>query len=524
MLNTTPLTPIHNYASYIYEKYPRQKFHFWDFMNYNSSGELCINDVCINEIIKAVGTPLRIIFPEIASQRAIQWEKLALQVATEQSYGNALEFYYATKASPTAAITTAALEAGWNLETSSEQDLFNIKELIHTRHFPKNRRIVCNGYKPHPERYNTPDVSDLIPKGITFTGDIKQARRRLGHSYAEMVVEIKTLGIDIVPVFDSADELDYFAQPDNPSMNVGIRLKSYGLVKARSNLGKLVSRHGMDVETVFDVADRISITNHLTFDTFHAMIGANESIPPEEFVKNLLMVGEIYFQLKHKHPTLSCFNMGGSIPPLGFGYDHRHFLELLFSGFKSLADKHQLAPPVFAFELGNLIAAEAGIFVTAITSEKQNDSSGIPWGIIDGSIFRSAIDMILISKKDYILLAGNHAHSEAKWIRIGDRTCDGDGYARTNDDNLVAIPDPNLHEPNYGSENIIVMLGVEAYERTLTGYDGVGHCGLLEPIDITVFHDKNQHIVCVVDENKTPQQAASILGFNKINLKNLFTR
>lgn len=520
-VETLPSSP--NYQAEVEKQYPRDTFRFWDFVGYDDQGDLHIGGVSIPEIITAVGTPVRITLPEIAYHRAKQWRSLSQEIAKNVGYTGGLDYYYATKASPISPIVGAALAAGWKIETSSEQDLFNLRELLEEPSYRSailSGKIICNGYKGHPSRYNRPEVGAPLPKNMSVVGEINQLRRSGGDSYAEMIVTLAQAGVEISPIIDSLDELDYFLQPiEIPPMKMGVRAKSYGLAKAHNDRDSLVSRHGLDRESMNEAVERVLASKTHQLFMFHSMIGAAEAIDPATFVDSLMVMGREFFELRSRYPqlkeTMNQFNMGGGVPALGFGYDHTLFLSSLLKGFILLAKEYHQKEPQFVFEFGSLVAAEAGIYVTSISAEKVNDRSGIPWRIIDGSVMRSLVDMILMQKEDYVILAGNHANAPGSLGRMGDRTCDSDGFMRTNRNNLVLLPDANGNEPDYGGDSLVVVLGTEAYERTLTGFNGVGHCGLAEPADIIVYHDNSGQAVLYVDQQKTEQEARAALGYDK---------
>jgi diaminopimelate decarboxylase len=131
MTETTRYTP-ENAQNVPYLKHVEAKYGhlpIWDYLKYDQEGNLWFNGVRLMDIVNNEhgGTPLEIVDPSIAEARSRQWAKLARKVKRDTGYEGRLTNFYATKAAGAAEIMAAAVKAGWQLETSSEQDLINIE-------------------------------------------------------------------------------------------------------------------------------------------------------------------------------------------------------------------------------------------------------------------------------------------------------------------------------------------------------------------------------------------------------------
>jgi arginine decarboxylase-like protein len=125
---------------------------------------------------------------------------------------------------------------------------------------------------------------------------------------------------------------------------------------------------------------------------------------------------------------------------------------------------------------------------------------------------RGIIDQLVINKK-YLLLAANNANVPSRVYRVGDPTCDSDGFVRADGQvipNTILLPDfEKIDEPLY-----LFIPAIQAYEEQLTGIDGVGHCQISEPIDVIItFKDGNIYVYAMKFKNH--QEVREILGYNR---------
>jgi hypothetical protein len=513
------------YRQYAENEILKNKTRLGDYLRYDPEGYLLYHGVKITDITQALGTPDEIVIPNIATERALWWTKTSKDIAREHrvQYRGSLDYYYASKAAVASEIVASAISAGWNIETSSEQDLINLKEWYGNR-LPENIKIICNGYKWDPEREDEPDAGPIRNSKIIFEGAWRDSRRNQGHSYAEMITEMRQMGADITWIIDSPDEVDYLAQADKvPAMDVGVRFNAYGIYhREDKNFDQNVSRHGMDFTNIKHIANLIEKTKHLNLTTFHAMIGAADSIPMDTHVELLLSAAERFFELKKNIKTLTKFNMGGGIPPRYQAYDHEAFLQKFLKGMQKLSDRYQDKNVEIDFEFGSYVADEAcGAAMQVLTQKINNvepDGSVIPWYIVNYSFMRGIIDQVLINKK-YMLIAANNANIPGKIVRVGDPTCDSDGFFRSE---LLPIPN-TVFLPDYDqiTEPLILFIpAIQAYEEQLTGIDGVGHCQITEPKDIIITIDNRGKVHAYVLEFKNHKVVSRVLGYSDSDFLN----
>lgn len=507
----TPLLNNENRANYSsYRDYLNEQLSVVraEYLAVNQDHELSLWGVSLAEMAKKLGSPLEIICIPTIILRANQISAIIQNSISETGYVGGYTSFYASKANPTAPYIETMIRQ-WNaVETSSATDAWNLLKLAKKGKLPKNFKIACNGPKPLPSDIWLPDQRVAI-KGL-IVDDTSAPNRNATPSYLELINQIASMGVDITPIVDSQEELDYLCQDPREIKvrKVGLRLKVYGVATNLNQLEKLQSRHGMDVKTLAHAAERIDKTKHLELTTFHAMISAAGAPPMEDFINSLLYTAKVYFELKKQYPTLSKFNIGGGIPAIGFtDFDHQYFFKKLFSGIKDLAKRYKLDEPEIQFEMGTPIAKEAGMVVYKVVNRKIN-SIGKRWAMLDGSLMEDFPDMKVVDDKTFPFWAVNDLNRAAESYTLGDMTCDGDGCypQKGNDGEFVLLPTQ--------SDNDLYIAGLTAgaYQETLTGFGGVGHCALAEP-DRVVMYVENGKIRLKRLPKQTAEEIHKILGF-----------
>lgn len=501
------------------------KLRIWDYLQYDKEGFLWLNgDIRLIDVVQnsASGTPIELVDPSISTRRGKEWKHMTRRIAAEVGYPGGLEYYYATKASPTAEIVSAALNALWHIETSSEQDVTNLLWMHENGFLPRGLRVYANGYKPHPEKFFRVDREEHTSKSkLLFLGEIRDPETVRGQTYVEKLMKLKRQGVDVTPIIDSPDELSWLADGNiTPDISVGVRFKAYGLAHEGATLDNLVSRHGMTKETIFALAAEIQKQPHLHLTTFHAMIGAAETIPVETFVEKILATADVYFQLKKRFPSLplSRFNMGGGMPPLGQQYDHEGFMRNILQGILHLSKKYGIPAPTFECEYGSFLAAESGMALLGVLNRKVNsqekDGTTVPWLVTNYSLMRGLIDMKLIGQR-YIMLPIHYANKPGAYFRFGDMTCDSDGKFLTDASVHNAVFLPNVPAQADGSSDLVVaVIGMGAYEEFLTGLGGVGHSGQFEPRDFVVIR-RNGIVELHGQYHQNQNDARITMGYEK---------
>ena len=481
----------------------------WDYLRYDAAGDLWINDLRVEDAALAFGTPLEIVDTTIVERRCAEWMALSRRVAAEVGYPGRLGYLYAAKANMASEITHAAYRSGWGAETSTVQDLDHLLWLDRQGLVPVRPRVVCNGFKLPPAVVRGRRQSAAPVSTVALPVDRVSPAVR-GATYAERILEMAADGWEITPILDQG-ELGTFTAAGAPPMAVGLRLK-FGRVTRRAALEGLVSRFGFEAADLPAAADAVAAAGHLRLTTLHAMVGAAETIPVEDFVASLVLAGEVWAQLRQRHPSLTELNMGGGVPPLSEPYDHRGFLAGLFGGLAAVSAAAGVPPPDLTFELGSLVAAESGFHVFKVLQERPSpaESPGAPaaWAMVDGGLMAAIPDMLLIGKP-FRILAARGADAPWRTVRLGDLSCDSDGRYPP----AAFGPEAGVPLPDGVAGQHVVIAGVGAYQEILAGVRGAHHCGLLEAVELIVERAGDGAVGARLVPRQTSRQAARLLGY-----------
>ncbi|MGE5139116.1 MAG: hypothetical protein ACM3JD_06640 [Rudaea sp.] len=495
----------------------------WDLVGYNARNELELNGTGLSflEAVQRYGSPLEVRDTTIVERRCREWKKLGLEAALKVGYDpRKLEYVYATKARERAEVVMAAYKSGFGLETSGSQNLEDIKWLaLQGLIRLKGMRVIHNGFKPEPHTETEPQDEDAEykPGRIDFVQAPHQVEATADVPYAEYINLIRSLGADSIVVLDSA-ELNEFAQPEVPAMQVGIRLK-WGKFTTDAQAETYINRFGMSWEEAQATAETLQGVSHLTLTMLHTMVSAAEDIPIDMFVDSLMLAADKYLFLKAKYPSMKYLNIGGGVPPLSEKYDHAKFLDKLLTGVKSKAEAAGLEPPTIVFENGSLVAADCGYHVFQIRQLKTNgvDEKGnrVLWAILNGSIMVTLPDTIVLGKQ-FDFLAANNASAPALHALLGGATCDGDDHYPRDLSKRVAVP-------YCQGGQFIVACRLGAYQKQISGERGGHHSAQKEPAELILAKGGDGRIKTRLIPRQTRDDIRKIYGYSVDNLDILRT-
>ncbi len=487
----------------------------WDLVGYNSANELELNGTGLSflEAVRRYGSPLEVRDTTIVERRCREWRKLGREAAEKVGYDpEQLEYVYATKARERAEVVMAAYKSGFGLETSGSQNLEDIKWLAQQGLIKlKGLRIIHNGFKPEPHMESEALDDDWrgYRRGrIDFVESPHEVETTADVPYAEYINLIRALGAESIVVLDSG-ELNEFAQPEVPPMQVGIRLK-WGKFTQDSQVPLYINRFGMSWEEAVQTAETLAGVEHLELSMLHTMVSAAEDIPIDQFVESLMLAADKYFWLKQKYPSMRYLNIGGGVPPLSEEYDHRRFLEQLLGGIKSKAQALDLDPPTVVFENGSLVAADCSYHVFEIRQWKSNsvDTGGnrVIWAILNGSIMVTLPDTIVLGK-EFDFLAANNANLPAVHALLGGATCDGDDHYPRDFNKRVLLPYSRAGQ-------FVVACRLGAYQKQISGERGGHHSAQKEPAELVLAEGRDGRIKTHLIPRQTREDIRTIYGYN----------
>jgi arginine decarboxylase len=487
----------------------------WDLLGFNSGNELELNGTGLSfiEAVRRYGSPLEVRDTTIVERRCQEWRKLGREAAERVGYDpEKLEYAYATKARERAEVVMAAYRSGFALETSGSQNLEDIKWLAQKGLINlKGLRLIHNGFKPEPHTESEALEDDWhYRRGrIDFAEVEHQVEATADVPYADYINLLRALGADSIVVLDSG-ELNEFAQPEVPAMQVGIRLK-WGKFSTDTEAVTYSNRFGMTWEEAERTAETLAGIEHLELTMLHTMVSAAEEMPIDKFVDSLMLAADKYFCLKQKYPQMRYLNIGGGVPPLSEDYDHRLFLDRLLGGVKSKADSLGLEPPTLVFENGSLVAADSSYHVFEIRQWKSNsvDVSGnrVLWAILNGSIMVTLPDTIVLGKQ-FDFLAANNANLPAVRALLGGATCDGDDHYPRDMSKRVLLPYSRAGQ-------FVVACKIGAYQKQISGERGGHHSAQKEPAELVLAEASDGRIKTRLIPRQTRDDIRKIYGYNE---------
>lgn len=476
------------------------------------NGELYLWGISLRQLAEEYNTPLEIVCKPTMELRANQITTMIDRAKQKTQYRGGSKIFYALKANPSAPYLLTMAEILHALETSSSTDVYNILRCIEKGDIQADEiSIVTNGYKALTSEKRKPGKVHI--DGLVIDPGSEPSPRP-DNSYLTLINKLAARGVDITDIIDSENELKYLRNTSKEMKirQVGLRLKVYGVAKNMDDLIRLTSRHGLDYTTLKEKAKEISSLKHLELTTFHAMISAAGAPPMDDFIGSLLLCANLYFDLKKDNPSLSKFNIGGGVPAIGFSdFNHQEFFEKLFKGIGDLAKAKSMDAPEIQFEMGTPIAREAGMVIYEVIDHKINSidkyNNPVLWCIINGSTMEDFPDMKVVDDYSFPFWGINGLNARYVKCRIGGETCDGDDCVpgKGRDEEYLILPDIN-------GKQYIIGLTAGAYQETLTGFGGVGHCGLNEP-DRVVIYEKNGVLRLSKFSQQTPEEIHHLLGF-----------
>jgi len=254
--------------------FPQEEFEVID-------NELYFHNICLMDIIKQYGTPLKISYlPKISAQ--IQKAKKLFNVAMAKSDYQGDYFYsYCTKSSHFSFILDEVLKNDIHIETSSAFDLNIVETLYEQGKINKSTYIICNGFK-----------------------------RPL---YIENIISMINKGFEnIIPVLDNMAELDFYLNGVNhgKKYKIGMRIASEEEPKFEFYTSRLGIRYN-DIVPFY--IEKIKNQPNIEMKMLHFFI--NTGIKDTAYYWNELAKSvNVYCELRKVCPEVNSLNIGGGFP------------------------------------------------------------------------------------------------------------------------------------------------------------------------------------------------------------------
>ncbi len=449
--------------------FPQEEFRVED-------NELYFHDICLTDIIKQYGTPLKITYlPKINTQ--IQKSKKWFNVAIARADYNGEYYYsYCTKSNHFSFVMEEVLKNDVHLETSSAFDLNIVEELYNTGKLNKDIFIICNGFK-RPQYVE--NIANLINNGF----------------------------INTIPVLDNKTEVDQLNNLTNKKFKAGIRIAAEEEPKFDFYTSRLGIRYN-DIIPFYK--EKIKSNPNIELKMLHFFI--NTGISDTAYYWNeLSKCVNVYCELKKICPELDSLNIGGGFPiknSLSFDYDYEYMTEEIVSQIKYICENNDTPEPDLFTEFGSYTVGESNaVLFSVLGQKKQNDREA--WNMIDSSFMTTLPDTWALNKR-FILLAINNWNGEYERVFLGGLTCDSEDYYNSEAHaNAVFLPKIKENETQF-----IGLFHTGAYQESIGGYGGIQHCLIPAPKHIIIDRDEEGEVITkLFAKEQSHKSMLKILGY-----------
>lgn len=442
------------------------------------NGYLEFNGIPLIHLIKKYGTPLKLTYlPKIGFQIK-KARNLFTRAMRSLGYAGKYHYCYCTKSSHFSYAINEALKHDVNLETSSGFDIDLIRRLHAQGRIDKNIIIVCNGFKP--ETYMAKIVA-LIQDGF----------------------------INVIPVCDNVEEIDYYDKHLTDPCNIGIRVAT----EEEPNFEFYTSRLGVRGADVLSFYQG-KIANNPKFKLrmlhFFVDTGIKDSLYYWGELKKAL---KLYCELKRQSDDLHAINIGGGMPirnSLGFEFDYKYMVREIVSNILGSCEEEDVPEPDIFTEFGKYTVGESAATIFSVLAQKQQNDSEM-WYMIDNSLMTTLPDSWGIGER-FILLPINKWQNNYRRINIGGLSCDNSDYYNSEiHESQVYLPefDSNDDEPLY-----LGFFHTGAYQDSISGYGGIKHCLIPSPKHIILDRDEQGNLVdTLYQKEQSADDMLRILGY-----------
>lgn len=450
-------------------EFPNEEFNVED-------NQLQWHGIPLMDIIKQYGTPLRISYlPAIANH--IQHARRMFNVAMAKvDYQGTYNYCYCTKSSHFSFVMETVLKQGVNLETSSAFDIFLLEALAEQGHLPKDRFILCNGFK-RPQYVE--NIQRIINDGFT----------------------------NVIPILDNKFELDLLLDGFDKPIQVGMRMASEEEPKFDFYTSRLGIRYS---DLIPYYKQKIQNNPQVKLKMLHFFI--NTGIRDTSYYWNELNKGvNMYIELKKICPELDSLNIGGGLPiqtHMDFSYEYEYMIEEIVTQVQNACRQAGVPEPNLFTEFGSYTVGESGAILYSIVNQKQQNDRE-KWNMIDSSFITTMPDTWAINQR-FPFLAINNWDKEYERVHLGGLTCDSeDFYNAEVHSNAIFLP--KIKDVD---ELFVGFFNMGAYQEALSGYGGIKHCLIPAPKIVVIDRDENgEYTTKLFAKEQSYKSMLKILGY-----------
>ena len=433
------------------------------FFDITKDGELTANEghhiYNLNDLAHKYGTPLQVIFPFVLEDRLKDLMGYFQAYMKIYSYKGKFFYHYPMKVNQNKEFVLPLLSEGANLEVTSANELWLVKQLWEGEKFNSKIRVLCNGPKTD--------------------------------QYMDLIEELRSKNMNIVPIIEGPEEMERILKYKG---DIGVRVDLD--IKSDTHWDKKFDRFGLPEKDV------LALPKIKNLKILHYHLGSQIKTQ-KSILEGVKHAFGIYAQLQKTHPTLDTLDIGG-----GFGLPHekkKFYTAKVVSSkivklLKNLSDKAGIKHPNLAVEWGWYIVDPAQVTIYKVISEKPIPKANAKsWYIIDGSFMNDLKDTWAVHQKWHTIPV-NNMHSALKRVWLAGSTCDSDDKY-TAGGNYILIP--KLYE---GKEQFVAVLDTGAYQDALASH----HCLLAAPMKILAQDGE----VKIARKRETAESISKLFGWN----------
>ena len=433
------------------------------FFDITKDGELTANEghhiYNLNDLAHKYGTPLQVIFPFVLEDRLKDLMGYFQAYMKIYSYKGKFFYHYPMKVNQNKEFLLPLLSEGANLEVTSANELWLVKQLWEGEKFNSKIRVLCNGPKTD--------------------------------QYMDLIEELRSKNMNIVPIIEGPEEMERILKYKG---DIGVRVDLD--IKSDTHWDKKFDRFGLPEKDV------LALPKIKNLKILHYHLGSQIKTQ-KSILEGVKHAFGIYAQLQKTHPTLDTLDIGG-----GFGLPHekkKFYTAKVVSSkivklLKNLSDKAGIKHPNLAVEWGWYIVDPAQVTIYKVISEKPIPKANAKsWYIIDGSFMNDLKDTWAVHQKWHTIPV-NNMHSALKRVWLAGSTCDSDDKY-TAGGNYILIP--KLYE---GKEQFVAVLDTGAYQDALASH----HCLLAAPMKILAQDGE----VKIARKRETAESISKLFGWN----------
>ncbi|OGH87978.1 MAG: hypothetical protein A3J93_02265 [Candidatus Magasanikbacteria bacterium RIFOXYC2_FULL_42_28] len=416
------------------------------------------------DLIKKYGSPLEVVFPYILEDRLEVLINLFNSYIKIYRYPGKFYYHYPMKVNQSKEFVLPLVTEGANLETSSANELKLVKKMWEAGNLNDKIKVLCNGPKTK--------------------------------EYLDLVTELKTKGLDVIPIIEGWNEYEYLRQYRG---GVGVRLDVDVHIQSHWN-------HEIDQ---FGLADREikKMGKIKNLKILHYHIGSQIEVLKDVMVP-LRKAMTTYLALKKVNPSLDTIDIGGGMP---IPYDRKYrysvdsLIESIVKFLLAFSKKHGITPPNIACEWGRYVVAPAQVTIYKVEAQKdilESKSGERKWYIINGSFMNDLLDTWAIHQKWHVVPV-NHMDAKKRtrsWL--AGMSCDADDKY-TAQGSYVLLPRFSDIDPAEGL--FLAIFDSGAYQDALASH----HCLLPSPLKLLAQNGETK----VIRRRETLDDVAKLFGW-----------